>query len=322
MNNHPKISIVFGIYKEPELIIPTLEGLKSQSYKNFVVYVVDDNQPDEFIIIERAKEIILCYSDLSIQYIKNDINIGVPYVYRKWISLVNSEYFYICGAGDCLLPHALELMVGYLDAHPRSSMVHGLERFMMKNNETYEIQHPQKPTGEYSPEQYLKFHFIGGKENYGWSQASAVYRTESFKIKNIPITNYHFWDHYFHCAYLLHSTKIGFINDYIAIRHVDLNLTFWAQQNRFINRLERLIQTAKFIDEFEVQLIKNNYPIYYFKFRNSLNIIKQIGYCQRSNEFFLAARVALSDLITVFIISSIRLVTYPLVKLFSLFRKD
>ena len=321
MNSRAKISIVFGTYKDPELIIPTLEGLRSQIFKDFVVYVVDDNDPDEMKLVERAKEIISGYSELDIHYIKNDINIGVPHVYRKWINLVNTEYFYICGAGDRLLPHSIEKMTNFLDQNLVVSFVHGLEKFKINDKHTYEIEHPKRETGLYSPFKYLKFHLIGGEENFGWSQASAMYRTEIFKIKNIPITNYHFWDHYFHCAYLLHSYKIGFLNDYLAIRHVDSSLNIWARQNTFTNRMERRIQTSKFIDEFEVLLIQKKYPINWYRLKNAIQIIKGIGYCHTSNEFNLASRVAISDLLSVLSIGMLRIVLYPLLKLFSLLRK-
>jgi len=321
MNSRAKISIVFGTYKDPELIIPTLEGLRSQIFKDFVVYVVDDNDPDEMKLVERAKEIISGYSELDIHYIKNDINIGVPHVYRKWIDLVDSKYFYICGAGDVLLPKSLHSMINFLTSHDTASMVHGLEHFERSDKTTYEIKHPPRETGEYSIVKYLKFHLLGGKENLGWSQASAMYRTEFFKIKDIPITNYHFWDHYFHCVYLLHSDKIGFLNDYLAIRHVDSNLDVWAQQNTFTNRLARRVQTSKFIDEFEVLLIQKKYPINWYRLKNAIQIIKGIGYCHTSNEFNLASRVAISDLLSVLSIGMLRIVLYPLLKLFSLLRK-
>jgi glycosyltransferase involved in cell wall biosynthesis len=316
-----KITIVFGTYKDPELIIPSIEGLLSQTLIDFKVFIIDDNNPLDTEIVNRTIQILGSYNDARFSLIKNDINVGVPFVYRKWFNLIESEYFLICGAGDVLLPDALSEMVNYLDKHPNSSFVHGLETFVSEDNSVYEITHPKRESGEYSPTEYLKFHLIGGKDNLGWSQASAVYRTEYLKYKGVEVTNNHYWDHFFHCIYLLNSSQVGFLNNYLAKRHVDTSLNVWAQQNTFTHRLERRIQTSKFIDEFEVLLIQKKYPINRYRLKNALQIIKRIGYCRKSEEFHLAARVAIGDLVSVIGIGILRIVIYPLLKLFSLIRK-
>jgi len=65
---------------------------------------VDDNHQVDVDIIEKTKNAILKFNDIRISYVKNDVNIGVPHVFRKWISLVDTEYFFVAGDGDQLLP--------------------------------------------------------------------------------------------------------------------------------------------------------------------------------------------------------------------------
>lgn len=255
----PKLSILCGTYKNPELLIPTFDGIRKQTYKDFVMYLIDDNQPDEKDIIARTKEIVKEYRDLNIKYIKNDVNIGVPHVYRKWINLVDTEYFFLCGAGDQLLPHALENLVTFLKKNPNSSMVHGLEfKPKMRKDKPLFIN-----SGEYDSFLYLKSHLNGfSKNKYGWSQASAVFRTELFKTWNIPVKPFHFWDHYFHCSYLLNSKKIGYINDYLAIRHKDLNEPQLRRISDFLNKIERHSQSLNFISEHTTRLISKKHNVY------------------------------------------------------------
>ena len=281
------LTVVFGTYMNPELIIPTLDGLRDQTFKDFEVYVVDDNPPTESEYIERAKEIISNYDDLSIHYIKNDINLGVPHVFRLWVSLVKTRYFYICGAGDRLLPHAFGLMVNFLDQNPKSSMVHALESFedeqggVVKNKELF------SSTRNVASALYLESHLIGGNPRLGWSQCSAVFRTQFFNIKNVRVTPYHYWDHYFHMVYLLYSDQIGYINDFVTVRNVDNGLIDWANNNVLINRIETLYQALKFIDEFEINLINRKLPVNKYRLIIIFKLLKQSLKLKRTDEILL-----------------------------------
>ncbi|MFT5249097.1 MAG: glycosyltransferase involved in cell wall biosynthesis [bacterium] len=285
MINKPKITLVLGTYKVPELIKPTLEGFLNQTYKDFIVFVVDDNSPADVEIIQKSKSIVESFNDPRIHYIKNDVNIGVPHVIRKWINLVNTEYFYICGAGDKLYPNALELMVSFLEKNQKASMVHGLE---IKPNGSKDIPLFDN-TGSYDAKIYLKSHLndLGKSKIYSWSQCSAVFRTELFKIWNIPVKPFHFWDYYFHCTYLLHSKEVGFIKELLTIRNNDSEDSCFQKLNDFTGRIERLHQALEFIKENKSILIARNHKVYnytviikstllYYSFRQNLSFSESL----------------------------------------------
>ena len=283
--NKPKLTLVFGTYKLPELIIPTLEGFLNQTYKDFVVYVVDDNSPADFEIIQKSKSIVESFNDSRFNYVKNDTNIGVPHVIRKWINLVNTDYFYICGAGDKLYPDALNSMVSFLEKNPNASMVHGLE---IKPNGSEDVPLFDN-TGSYDAEIYLKSHLndFGKSKIYSWSQCSAVFRTELFKTWNIPVKPFHFWDYYFHCTYLLHSKEVGFIKELFTVRNNDSDDSFYQKISDFTARIERLNQALEFIKENKSILIANNHKVYnytakikitllYYSFRTNLSFSQSL----------------------------------------------
>jgi glycosyltransferase involved in cell wall biosynthesis len=318
----PKVTLVVGTYKNPSLLISTIEGFIHQSFKEFKVLVVDDNSPSDKEIIDKSISIVDSFNDARIKYIKNDVNIGVPHVYSKWINLVDTEYFYITGAGDKLFTDALSLMVNFLDENPNASLVHGLEKFVRSDNSEYEIKHPDKPKGIYPAFNYLQFHLIGGKNNLGWSQSSSVYRTELFKVKNIPVTNYHYWDHYFHCTYLIHSNQIGFLNEYLAIRHVDSSLVDWASTNVFVNRVERNVQTSRFLNEFETLLLQKAYPVNKYRVINAYKLIKGLFFGGKFNEFHLAFRLAITDLGSVLFSSIFYVLLFPFIQIVKNFKKN
>lgn len=319
-NNEPLVTIIIGAYKRSSSLEQTIESVLNQSYRNFKFYLVEDNQPDDIDVIEGTKEIISKFNDSRLIHIRNSINIGVPFVYKKWLDLVKSKYYLIGGDGDIFENDTIQKYVNFLEDHPRSSLVYGLEKFRKNNGAEYEIQHFNKETGEYSAFEHLQFHLIGGRNNYGWGYA--MYRSDFYKVKNIRVSNYHYWDHYFHCTYLLFSENVGFINEYLAIRHVDTDLKTWAQNKPFINRLERLIQTSKFIDEYETYLIRKGYPTNKYRLINALRIFRRLGYCKKADEFHFAFRIAFIDTASVLLTGFVRLVAYPFLKLFSIIRKN
>lgn len=286
-----KISIVFGAYKEPKLITRTLDALVASEYKDIIIYIIDDNNPKDINIIIKTKEIIDSYMDSRIHYLKNDFNIGVPFVFNKWIDLIKTPYFLICGAGDSLLPNSLMIMYDFLEKNPDSSFVFGKEKFKEINGTYSEVKREPYKTGVYDPDRFLKFHLVGSKNVLGWSQSSALYRTEFFKVKNIPVKPFHYWDQYFHLTYLLFSKKIGYIDEYLAIRHVEPELFNWSKNNVFTNYLETIYQANQFINEYEFLLTAKKHPVTKYRILIVWNVIRKLPRLKNLNEILVSTSI-------------------------------
>jgi hypothetical protein len=181
----------------------------------------------------------------------------------------------IFGAGDRLEPTALEIMVKFLDDNPSTSFVFGNEYFKNSYGVSYEIPKEKMKTGVYRPHEYLEYHLIGGNKMLGWSQASAMYRTELFNYYDVPVKSFHYWDHYFHLKYLLFSKQIGYINENMAVRHVEPTLGEWSKKNKFVSHIETIYQAKIFIDTYEFQLISRNYPINKYRIKIAFNMLKK-----------------------------------------------
>jgi glycosyltransferase involved in cell wall biosynthesis len=65
-----ELTIFIPIFNQPEKLIKCLHSLRSQTFKKFIVFVVDDNSTLEYIYW--LKE----YEDLEIKYIKNENRLG------------------------------------------------------------------------------------------------------------------------------------------------------------------------------------------------------------------------------------------------------
>lgn len=262
-----KVTLVFGSYGNPELIKKTLYSFSLQTYKDFKAYIVDDNPSDDQSTIQKTREIVSSFEDPRFIYLKNDSNLGVPHVFRKWISLVQSEYFYICGAGDALVPDALEMMITFLDRNPKAAFVHGRE---IKPNGKEDLELFDN-TGLKDAKLYLKYHLTAftGSKVYSWSQCSAVFRTEQFRFWDLPIKSYHYWDFYFHCSILLLSKQCGYINSILNIRNDNSE---GVTLSPFVSKIERLVQSLKFIDDNEMKLIHQGHSVLSYKIITKISL--------------------------------------------------
>ena len=279
-NSSPLVTILIGTFKRPNLIYDSIESFLNQTYKDLIIIIFDDNHPDDEETVNKTKSEIDKFNDPRIKYIKNDTNIGVPFVYKKWISHVETKYFMMIGDGDRLLPNAIEKWVNFLENHPRSSMVHSQET----NGSGTKDPQIFNESGEKDPIKYLEYHMIRGNTTYSWSQASALFRTEFWIVKNIPFSHDHYWDYYFHCAYILFSEKIGHINEHLSIREKsDIPYSEYVEKNFFKARVERIAQGLKFLDEYELYMLQKGYPISNYRLHLSKQLFR-IAFILKSNE--------------------------------------
>lgn len=311
--NKPKVTIIFGTYRDTSLILPSIESLIESDYDDFISYIVDDNLPTDVETIDTVDKIVSQYSDPRFFVVKNDVNIGVPHVFKKWIDLVSTPYFLIFGAGDRIQKDAIGKMVGFLDQNPIASFVYGNEYFDDPATGPREIKKKKINTGVYDPLRFLEFHLVGGVENLGWSQTSAMYRTELFRYFQIPVKFFHYWDHYFHCTYLLHSKMIGHIEENLAVRHVDPKLSGWASINIFTDKFERLIQSDKFIDEYSTKLIRLGHPIRKYKRLIAYKIARRIYFGENRQQITFLINIIARNLVSSISINSLYLLIYPII---------
>jgi len=287
-----RLTILLGTYKKPDYIGKTINSILSQSFKDFELIIFDDNHTEDQVIISETRAVIESFNDKRIKYIKNEGNIGVPHVFRKWVLHANLEYFMIYCDGDVLLPGALDKMINYLDKNSRSSMVHGLE--------TKGDGIKQKPafneTTSVKSSIYLKNHLLG--RSHGWSQLSAMFRTELWKSWNIPVVHDHYWDFYFHCVYILFSNEIGYLNEYISVRERNtIKYDDYVAKNYFSARIERTYQAIKFIDYFEFYMISRGYNVNNYRFMISLQLIKRFAFLSDSQQIIFSMRMGVNNLI-------------------------
>lgn len=113
------IAIIILNWNNKVLTDVCIRSLKSQSYKNYNIFVVDNNSSDDSLPYLRRK-----YKDVKI--IKNESNLGYAAgnnVGIKEAIRCGYEYIYILNNDVELLPHSLELLINLLKTNKNIGVV-------------------------------------------------------------------------------------------------------------------------------------------------------------------------------------------------------
>lgn len=298
MRKNNRLTILVGTFKNDfQKLQLTIDSLLNQNFNSIKIVIIDDNGSENQFFRDKINVYVESLEDNRIVYIKNKVNIGVPFVYRKWIELVDTEYFMMLPEGDILLEDAIHKMVLFLDDFNEVPFVHGLE---INENGIKGVQLFEK-TGIVSSKLYFESKFLGGP--YGWSQPSAIYRTEIFNVKNIKIVHDWYWDFYFHCTILAYSDKIGYINDYVAKRGNDgISFEEAVQDNYFRINTERIYLGLNFLNEFEFYLINKGYPVNYYRNHLSKKMLKEALLLKDYSKSFFALSLAITNYLKYFVV--------------------
>ena len=74
MNNNSKIGLVTVLYNSVEVLEGFFQSLSKQTFKNFILYVIDNSPNDD--ALNEAKRLATIYNVPS-EFINNNANLGV-----------------------------------------------------------------------------------------------------------------------------------------------------------------------------------------------------------------------------------------------------
>lgn len=114
----PKLTVTIPSYRQPDLLSRALQGLNTQTFKDFSVIIVDDKSGVDF------ENIIKNYPDLNISIDTNETNLGaMKNLYRSITIETNSDYIFSHHEDDFVKNNYLEIAVSILDNNPQISFV-------------------------------------------------------------------------------------------------------------------------------------------------------------------------------------------------------
>lgn len=175
----PMISFVVTSYNYEKYIIQTLESIKSQTYKNIEIIVVDDCSTDN------SREILEQVSDIKL--IKNEKNLGQLASMVKGLELAQGQFVSFIDSDDILLPDYAQ---NHIRVHLETSVAFTSCQIaeIGEDNEIHtlnSISSPQELLDSENPDfKILKKKRFGG---WYWSpNSSAMFRKASIEL----ISNY------------------------------------------------------------------------------------------------------------------------------------
>lgn len=104
LENTPFFSVVVPTYKRPRLLKAAVESILNQTYNNYEVIIIDDDNSNN-----EVEKIVKSFKDDRIKLYKNKLNqggggarnTGIKYAKGKWIAFLDDD--------DCFLPNKLDL---------------------------------------------------------------------------------------------------------------------------------------------------------------------------------------------------------------------
>lgn len=119
MEKLPLVDIIMPVYNSEKTIRNSIESILKQTYKNWILIIVDDGSTDN------TCSIINEYSDKRIKLIKSLNNNGVAASLNIGIDNLNNDSKYVArmDSDDIMLEYRLEKQVEYLEKHNEISIL-------------------------------------------------------------------------------------------------------------------------------------------------------------------------------------------------------
>jgi glycosyltransferase involved in cell wall biosynthesis len=121
MTGEPKISIIIPVFNRPELIIETLESVKTQTYSNWECIIVDDGSSDN------TKKNILTYIQKEPRFILVDRpdhhKPGANGARNYGYNLAKGDFIQWLDSDDLLHPQYIQEQLNMLETNPEANWV-------------------------------------------------------------------------------------------------------------------------------------------------------------------------------------------------------
>lgn len=108
-----KVSVIIPTYKRPEKLVRALKSVIRQSYSNFEIFVVNDDEDDQSVL-----NVINDINDIRINYLKNSLTKGANGARNTGILESTGSYIAFLDDDDEWLCNKLENQIIYLKRKP------------------------------------------------------------------------------------------------------------------------------------------------------------------------------------------------------------
>jgi glycosyltransferase involved in cell wall biosynthesis len=112
------LEIFVPFWGDPGLLYLTVESVRTQRNPDWRLIVIDDCYPDESVAAWFAN-----LDDDRVEYVRNEVNLGITENYREAIRRATSEHITILGCDDLLHPDYIDVVLATIAAVPDADVV-------------------------------------------------------------------------------------------------------------------------------------------------------------------------------------------------------
>jgi glycosyltransferase involved in cell wall biosynthesis len=115
-----KLAVCLPLYNDEKKIAKVLDSLLSQTFKDFTIYVFDNNSTDNSLEIVKKYQ----KKDSRIVVFKNSINIGLASNFHRCLTIPGYEYITLKSGNDIVYPEYYERCIEILDKYKDTVLVY------------------------------------------------------------------------------------------------------------------------------------------------------------------------------------------------------
>lgn len=238
----PKVSVVTITYAHEKYIIDTIKGVLNQNYDGEIEFIIaNDNSPDntENVIKNYLKSIVVP-SNISINYVKHDINIGMMGNFIWAVKQCSGKYIALCEGDDYWTdPVKLQKQVDFLEADNQYVMCFHKVNVLKVNGEIVDDFLTK------IPEQFHLRETLLIRGNYIHTP-SVMFRNNLIDYPSLldlsPIGDFLLY------ALLTKFGNIGYINESMAVYRHNAGVLSKTIDRAFINELTMNLILLKIVD--------------------------------------------------------------------------
>jgi len=121
MKKQPLVSVFIPYYNDRQYLKKSIESVLKQTYKNFELILCNHATTDD------CREIAHSYKDKRIKHVDMERNEGAGggLVFQAMLDAARGKYIKTLCADDMLRPKCLEIMVDYMEKHPKVDFAFG-----------------------------------------------------------------------------------------------------------------------------------------------------------------------------------------------------
>ena len=224
----PLVSFIVPTYNSEKTIKRTIQSIKSQTYKNIEIVVVDNSDNNKTI-----NEINKYFKDIKIIQIKNKIlpaearNIAVRNISKK------SQFISFCDSDDFLKKNKTEIQIKIM-------LNEGLD-VSCTNMDTYDVNTNVMCSAIFN----IPFNFFDEKilfyKNYIVTSSVIISKKLFHSVNGFPVSKFFYsYEDYFFWLRVLKKRKIRFVDQSLLIYQIDLIHSASSRSRSIINQRFRI----------------------------------------------------------------------------------